>query len=139
MSQEGTGTINLPEYLILLEQCSQQKQGDYLTVNPVVPVDDIRGAFRMLDETGEGYVSVEKLRDKLTKYGMQGADAFLTESGVHMDGCLSRMASGSCHPTNQLPGVSASLRSPPRGTDHWGPNSIVFHPHPHRGTTVVVE
>ena len=96
MNADGTGNITLPEFIILLEQCADIKGfsttpgPDAKKTNNRIHEDDLRAAFIMLDEGGEGYVSVAHLENKLTEHGLRDAHTFLTRQGVHTDGCLIR-------------------------------------------------
>ena len=89
MNGEGTGTINLWEYLVLLEHCCPKSANDMQTMSPMVHDDDLRGAFSMLDETGQGYVSIKTLREKMHKtFGTTYLNQVIHAAGVHDDGCV---------------------------------------------------
>jgi len=80
VDENGNGTIDFPEFLTMMERKMKTDEND----------EEIREAFQMFDKDGNGYVTVDELKEVMSKLDEHLTDhevsAMMTEADIDGDG-----------------------------------------------------
>merc|ERR1711880_39707 len=80
VDQDGSGTIDLPEFLTLMARKMQDSDSE----------EEIKEAFRVFDKDGNGFISAAELRHVMTNLGEkltdEEVDEMIREADVDGDG-----------------------------------------------------
>ena len=66
---DGDGAIDFPEFVSMMAR----------TMNATATEEEIRGAFRVLDKNGDGFISAAELRQVMTNLGEKVTDEEVNE------------------------------------------------------------